>query len=295
MYHEHTYFEVSINPNPDVNEPAAVLFSGEGRPEPSHGIGPSVHEYYLVHTVLDGKGTFETNGVSYPCEKGDTFFIFPGILFRYYADAASPWHYTWVALQGDAVSSYLRKIGVTEERPVLHTTDVSTARELFRRIRFSFQQSAYPEMESLEASGWMRLLLHHFGLANQDSILLPERNLPAMIDRQVEQAVRFLSLQYPQQISIQHIASTLGYHRAHLSKAFKAKTGYSPKQYLMKIRLKKAQELLAGNLTIDQISSSVGFNDALYFSKQFRKEFGMSPTDYRNIAARKQKKNEGEK
>ena len=289
MYQEHTYFEVAINPHPEVNEPA-VLFCGEGRPEPSHGIGPSVHEYYLVHTVLDGKGTFECNGVSYPCKKGDTFFIFPGILFRYQADSSDPWHYTWVALQGDAVSSHLRKIGVTEERPVLHTTDVSSAHELYRRIRSSFRQSAYPEMESLEASGWMRLLLHHFGLSNLDSVPIPERDLPTMIDRQVEHVLRFLSLQYPQQISIQHIASSLGYHRAHLSKAFKAKTGLSPKQYLMKVRLKKAQELLLGNLTIDQISSSVGFNDALYFSKQFRKEFGISPTDYRNKAAKTSEK-----
>lgn len=289
MYQEHTYFEVAINPHPEVNEPA-VLFCGEGRPEPSHGIGPSVHEYYLVHTVLDGKGTFECNGVSYPCKKGDVFFIFPGILFRYQADSSDPWHYTWVALQGDAVSSHLRKIGVTEERPVLHTTDVSSVHELYRRIRSSFRQSAYPEMESLEASGWMRLLLHHFGLANLDSVPIPERDLPTMIDRQVEHVLRFLSLQYPQQISIQHIASSLGYHRAHLSKAFKAKTGLSPKQYLMKVRLKKAQELLSGNLTIDQISSSVGFNDALYFSKQFRKEFGISPTDYRNKAAKTSEK-----
>lgn len=292
MY-QHTHFEVAINPHPDLNEPA-VLFSGEGRPEPSHGIGPSVHEYYLIHTVLDGKGTFECNGVSYPCKKGDAFFIFPGILFRYQADSSDPWHYTWVALQGDTIFSYLAKIGVTEERPVLYTTDVSTAHELFRRIRFSFRQSAYPEMENLEASGWMRLLLHHFGVANADPIRFPDRDLPTMIDRQVEHAIRWISLQYPQQISIQHIASTLGYHRAHLSKAFRAKTGYSPKQYLMKVRLKKAQELLLGNLTIDQISSSVGFNDALYFSKQFRKEFGMSPTDYRNVATSTQEKKRGE-
>ena len=293
MYQEHTHFEVAINPNPDLNEPA-VLFSGEGRPEPSHGIGPSVHEYYLVHTVLDGKGIFECNELSYPCKKGDTFFIFPGILFHYQADSSDPWHYTWVAIQGVTVSSYLRKIGVTKERPVLHTTDVSTAHELFRRIRLSFRQSAYSEMENLEASGWMRLLLHHFGLANADSIQSPERDLPTMIDRQVEHAIRWISLQYPQQISIQHIASTLGYHRAHLSKAFRAKTGYSPKQYLMNVRLKKAQELLLGNLTIDQVSSSVGFNDALYFSKQFRKEFGMSPTDYRNAATRTHEKKNGQ-
>ncbi|WP_211749395.1 AraC family transcriptional regulator [Paenibacillus sp. Marseille-Q4541] len=286
MNQDHTYFEVGINPHPEENEPA-VLFCGEGRPDPSHRIGPSVHEYYLVHTVLDGKGVFQSGGVSYPCEKGDTFFIFPGVLFSYEADSTCPWHYTWVALKGDAVSSYLRRIGISEERPVLHTKEPSAAHELYRRIRTSFGQTAYPAMESLEASGWMRLLFHHFGLANLDSVPIPQSEHPVMIDRQVEHAIRWISLQYPQQISIHHMASTLGYHRAHLSKSFKIKTGLSPKQYLMKVRLEKAKELLSDNLTIDQISSSVGFNDALYFSKQFRKEYRMSPTEYRNEIAKK--------
>ncbi|MNL58409.1 Arabinose operon regulatory protein [compost metagenome] len=79
------------------------------------------------------------------------------------------------------------------------------------------------------------------------------------------------------------MAATLGYHRAHLSKAFKQKTGLSPKQYLLKMRLDKAKSLLTGTLTIDQVASSVGFNDALYFSRQFRKFSGMSPSEYRSL------------
>lgn len=55
----------------------------------------------------------------------------------------------------------------------------------------------------------------------------------------------------------------------------------SPKQYLLKVRMDKAKELLASPLTIEQVASSVGFNDALYFSKQFRKATGMPPSEYR--------------
>jgi len=82
------------------------------------------------------------------------------------------------------------------------------------------------------------------------------------------------------------LSRNLGYHRAHLFNAFKARTGLSPKQYLTKIRIDKAKELLAGPLTIDQIASSVGFNDALYFSRQFKKSTGMSPSEYRSGGGR---------
>jgi AraC-like DNA-binding protein len=47
--------------------------------------------------------------------------------------------------------------------------------------------------------------------------------------------------------------------------------------------MERAKLLLAGDLTIEQIASSVGFTDALYFSKQFRKWYGSSPTQYRSI------------
>ncbi|MNN42803.1 HTH-type transcriptional activator RhaS [compost metagenome] len=102
-----------------------------------------------------------------------------------------------------------------------------------------------------------------------------------MIDRQIDQAIRWISLQFHQQISIDQIAATLGYHRGHLSKAFKQRTGLSPKQYLLKMRMDKAKGLLEGTLSVDQVASSVGFNDALYFSKQFRKYFGIPPSEYR--------------
>jgi AraC-like DNA-binding protein len=282
MNPEHYQFAVGINLAPEDHDPS-VLFSGEGKPLPGHKIGPSVHDYCLIHTVLNGAGTFQTGNLSQVCRAGDTFVIFPGSLFSYHADLDSPWHYVWVGLQGEAVTSMLSGVGITRDSPLLHSEDINTLYSCYERIRLSFQQSPYPRLESLEASGWLRLLFHQFGLANKSRLHEQPRELPDVIDRQIDQAIRWISLQFHQHISIDQMASTLGYHRAHLSKAFKQKTGMSPKQYLMKVRMDKAKELLGGSLTIDQVSSSVGFNDALYFSRQFHNWCGMSPSEYRNI------------
>ncbi|GGF62614.1 AraC family transcriptional regulator [Paenibacillus albidus] len=281
MNPEHYYIAAGFNLFTEERE-LAVLFSGEGKPYPDHQMGPSVHDYYLIHTVLDGEGVFQTGNVTQSCKAGDTFVIFPGTLFSYKADHDHPWHYVWVAFQGEAVQPLLEGIGITLEHPVLHVENTSEVYTVYERLRLSFRQSAYPRLESLEASGWLRLLLHHFGLANLHTLPELPREIPEMINRQIDRAVRWITLQFHQQISIDHMASTLGYHRAHLSKAFKARTGMSPKQYLLKVRMEKAKELLCGYLTIDQVSSSVGFNDALYFSKQFRKWSGMAPSEYRS-------------
>lgn len=280
MAFDHYLFTEGFNLAP--NDPnLSVLFSGEGKPLPGHKIGPSIHDYYLIHTVMDGKGVFESGNSSQACVKGDTFVIFPGTLFNYQADLSHPWTYAWVALQGDAVEQLLKEVGVTRDKPLLHLDNLMEIHRLYEHIHFSFQKSAFPKLESLEASGWLRLLVHKFGLANIGSLPTQSIELPDVIDRQIAQAIRWITLQFHQQISIDHMASSLGYHRAHLSKAFKQKIGMSPKQYLLKVRMDKAKELLSGTLTIDQVSSSVGFNDALYFSKQFRKWSGMSPSEYR--------------
>jgi AraC-like DNA-binding protein len=279
---DHYHFTAGFNLSPNERD-LTVLFSGEGKPFPEHKTGPSVHDYYLIHTVLDGEGLFQSGNFSQLCRAGDTFVIFPGSLFSYQADRNTPWHYVWVALQGQAVMQLLSEIGITQEKPLLHTEYMTEIYSLYERIRLSFQQSAYPRLESLEASGWLRLLLHHFGLANRSILSAHPREMSDLIDRQIDQAIRWITLQFHQQISIDHMASTLGYHRAHLSKAFKQKTGLSPKQYLLKVRMDKAMELLEGYLTIDQVSSSVGFNDSFYFSRQFRKWSGMSPSEYRNV------------
>ena len=281
MTFEHYSFHAGFNLLPEEQD-LTVLFSGEGRPFPEHKIGPSVHDYFLIHTVLEGEGLFQSGKFSQNCRIGDTFVIFPGSLFSYQADARTPWHYVWVALQGESVDQLLSEVGITKERPLLHSEDISELHRMYERIRLSFQQSAYPRLESLEASGWTRLLLHHFGLSNLDALPAHPNELPEIIDRQIDQAIRWISLQFHQQISIDHMASTLGYHRAHLSKAFKQKTGLSPKQYLLKMRMDKAIGLLGSPLTIDQVASSVGYNDALYFSRQFRKYSGMSPSEFRS-------------
>lgn len=99
----------------------------------------------------------------------------------------------------------------------------------------------------------------------------------------VQQVIRYLSSQYTEAVSIEAMAETLGYNRAYLSRLFKQRTGLSPMTFLLKLRVDKARLLLRERLelTIEQIASSVGFYDPLYFSKQFRRFFGQSPTSYR--------------
>ncbi|MEX1029193.1 MAG: AraC family transcriptional regulator [Paenibacillaceae bacterium] len=280
MNPEHDYFSIGMNPSPTDGE-LTVLFSGEGQPQRSHGIGPAIHDYYLIHTVLGGEGVFTMCDQEYHCSLGDTFIIFPGELFTYKADSLQPWHYIWVSFVGHGAAELMQALGVSPEQPIIRASLNPKIRGYYKELQQCFMTNNPPELSNLEAGGWVRLLLQQFGLAKlklEDVKLTLDTN----IDHIIKQAVQYLTLQFTQPISIEYMSNKLGYHRAHLCKLFKQATGVSPMQYLLRIRMQRAELLLATSMTIDQVASSVGYSDALYFSRKFHKWRGQSPSAYRN-------------
>lgn len=78
-------------------------------------------------------------------------------------------------------------------------------------------------------------------------------------------------------------ASDMGTSKSTLHRKLKSLTGMSPGEFIRNIRLKHAAKLLlcnAGN--VSEIAYSVGFNDSKYFSRSFKAEFGLTPTEYRD-------------
>ncbi|EUJ44094.1 AraC family transcriptional regulator [Listeria riparia FSL S10-1204] len=66
----------------------------------------------------------------------------------------------------------------------------------------------------------------------------------------------------------------------YISKVFKEETGESPINYLIKIRLSRAHDLLTSqDVTVKEAAKLVGYNDAFYFSKLFKKYYGFPPSD----------------
>ncbi|MBQ3591189.1 MAG: helix-turn-helix transcriptional regulator, partial [Clostridia bacterium] len=101
-------------------------------------------------------------------------------------------------------------------------------------------------------------------------------------------SLSFLHEHYSQPLSISALAAmeTLSVSRYRM--LFHEIFGISPITYLTRLRMRQALTLLLQtNLPISHISSSVGYEDPLYFSRAFRRMFGLSPTDYRNLHTHK--------
>lgn len=94
----------------------------------------------------------------------------------------------------------------------------------------------------------------------------------------------FLDKYYLEQIDIESISNALNVNRYYLSHTFKAFSGYSPKQYIIRRRLGEAQSLLLNSdYSVAKIANRVGYNNVSNFHDIFEKVIGMSPGKYKNL------------
>jgi len=84
------------------------------------------------------------------------------------------------------------------------------------------------------------------------------------------------------ELSVTDMAAAMNMSRSTLFEKSNAHLGMAPMEYLRKLRFERAAELIRkADLPISQIAYMTGFNDSHYFSKAFKKEFGLTPSDYR--------------
>lgn len=266
-----------INPRPVTGE-LNVLFAGESTTHPSHSVGPLIHDYYLIHYILSGIGTFRCHGKKHVLGAGDSFFIFPGEIVSYEADDEEPWRYRWIALEDErSADSLMERLHITPEHPTAHPLYGKQTASAYWRMMQCLRKG--DDACDLQAPAYARLLFAGYVVSMDDETDRPSTD-SSVARTQVEQAIRYMSLQYYQPISIEQMAHDMGYHRTHFNKIFKEVTGLAPFRYLTKIRMKQAARLLKEALTVQQVAASVGYNDALYFSKQFKSFYGMPPSAY---------------
>jgi len=148
----------------------------------------------------------------------------------------------------------------------------------------------HKEWEKAEPLGRLRVraLLHQFvyELLNQmqaQGVRPEKRDLAAQI-------ISIIHERYSEAITLESLSERLNYSVPHLSSYFKSRTGLSPIDYLIKVRIDKAAALLLDtDATLREIAVGVGYQDPYYLGRMFKKHKGMSPTQYKMAYSKKHK------
>lgn len=87
-------------------------------------------------------------------------------------------------------------------------------------------------------------------------------------------------------IQMPALASLTEVSMSHFYQLFKLTTGYTPNDFLIRARIRRACELLRGtHLSVKEVAAALGYNDPLYFSRVFKSVNGVSPGEYRVMTA----------
>jgi AraC-like DNA-binding protein len=98
----------------------------------------------------------------------------------------------------------------------------------------------------------------------------------------VSTILKFINENYENNISLDKISQNMYLSSVYISKIFKDETGDSPINYLIKVRLSKAKEMLEnGSRSVKSIAENVGYHDVYHFSKLFKKYYGCAPSKYK--------------
>ena len=259
--------------NKQASDMEAILF-GQEDCAPSHGYGPTLRPYHLLHFVTRGEGFLEIDGVHYSLGPGDAFLIPAEQVAYYEASAREPWSYSWAGFTGVRAAQHVRQIlSALPERYVLRGLDT-------QKYAASIHKAAV-----LTGSSPKNYYLSEIALYELFSFLAEDLSLAGYADETPALASRikfYLDAKFAENLQLSQVAALFHIHPNHLSRVFHGQYGVSPKKYLMKLKLDRAETMLrATDMPVALVSTSLGFEDQHAFSKVFKKERGVSPTEYR--------------
>ena len=249
---------------------------------PLHSFGPFVRNHYLFHYVISGQGFFEFNTAKgvvhrYNLEPGQGFLIFPGQITMYGADQFQPWKYVWLEFDGLRTAEYLTEAGLTAAQPIYRPRSTAQSAQVRDTMLYI---ADHPKASFLHLTGYLCLLLD--ALIQTSSTRQKPRE-SQLRDFYVQEAVSYMEQNYQRELTVEEIANACQLNRSYFSKLFKQKKGCPPQEFLIRLRLAKAADLMRSTkISIGDISVSCGYPNQLHFSRAFKQRYGVSPREWRN-------------
>jgi two-component system response regulator YesN len=103
----------------------------------------------------------------------------------------------------------------------------------------------------------------------------------------VQKAMTFIEENYQRDLSLEKVAAVVHLSIWHLCHLFKSETGKPPVRYLKAIRMRRARVLLENRLlSIKEVMNKVGMRDQSHFAKDFKRVYGLTPSQFRTSLTR---------
>ncbi|MCI8809494.1 MAG: helix-turn-helix transcriptional regulator [Oscillibacter sp.] len=224
---------------------------------------PGCPECYTLIAAVQGNATVSSYPRSILLEAGQVMALSPG--YAWDLQAVSECLCIIVRLEGDAAGRLLE----LSSSVAVFRCGAAVVRENILPLTVIEDEYGAVSGEAASARAYNLLVKLR---SEQTAGELPEL---------VESAIAIIQEEFPFLEGLDELAERLEVSKAHLSRSFSRKTGISPGKYITQVRISYAKLLLQEeDASITYAAEASGFANANYFAKVFRRETGMSPSEY---------------
>ncbi len=237
--------------------------------------GRILQEFQLVY-ITKGEGLFASRlKQESTVPEGSMFVLFPGEWHTYKPNEATGWESYWVGFIGGIAQEVLNDKLAYIGNPVLNIGYDEEIVSLYKKI-LEISIAERPGYQNL-LSGIVTHLLSYILYRDKNKNL----NDKAVFNK-IDKARLIIREKINTNISPEEIAASLNMSYTWFRRMFKNYTSLAPAQYIAQLKIQKAKELLSvTNSPVKEIAFDLGFESIDYFSTQFKKQTGQTPTQFR--------------
>lgn len=238
-------------------------------------------DYQLLY-VVSGKAHFYFDDAERIVTAGHMVLFQPRQEQHYEYFGTDKTEVYWVHFTGSNVKNILRRYDIPLDTPVFYSGASPIYAYLFKEMINELQtcRTGYEELLAM----YLRQILILVQRTRQEH----RTSINTHIQEEMEYARRYFNEHYNEQISIEDYAQSRNMSVSWFQRSFKQIVNYSPMQYILTIRMNNAASLLEStDYSMAEISAIVGYDNPLYFSRLFKKQKGVSPSEYRKLVSQK--------
>lgn len=248
--------------------PLQIVSFGSEQWHPGRSLERVHSEICGIEYVRAGEVAFTQDGSSYTVRRGEVYILRRGVGHRYTAVGTKPLHKYYIAIEGALVESMLLA-GELETCDHVVPPVPRRIERLFEEIRATMHRKPLGFVVELSTLAYRLLVELSHSIAHR----YPEP---------LRAAIEFIDRNLTRTLTAGEIQAASGVSATHLNRLFAQHIGLAPKQFFIRHKMAWAKHLLAENrFAVKQVAATLGFEDPLYFSAQFRKHVGLSPRRYR--------------
>lgn len=260
------------------------------------------HDRYEIYYFHGGECKYLIGDRIYRLQEDDLIIMNGLTLHRAYPEPGIPYERSVIEFSSEWLRPILNNLNVPEllspfnqlSNTLFHIKDKEKSAEVKALIKKMAEKLKSSKQENIVENRFqigeltsmlMQLLFKVFELSKQQL----EHNSLAESDKNlhVKKMIEWIDSHFCDPITLDDIAHHLNISKYYMSRIFKDVTGYTIMQYIMSCRINRAKYLLEihPDKSILEVSLASGFEDSSHFSRFFRKQMKLTPTEYRNSKA----------